>query len=93
MPKTIHRYPEHARIILRISEALIFSHPNFKTSGLFQELIEGHYFLLESSDANSRYVEMNRTTDYLLNNLKENHTLLNEISKKMFGYFEKTKFI
>lgn len=24
MPKTIHRYPEHARIILRISEALIF---------------------------------------------------------------------
>lgn len=52
-------------------------------------MIEGHYFLLESSDANSRYVEMNRTTDYLLNNLKENHTLLNEISKKMFGYFEK----
>lgn len=89
MPQTIHRYPERRADNIAHFRSIDFSHPNFKTSGLFQELIEGHYFLLESSDANSRYVEMNRTTDYLLNNLKENHTLLNEMSKKMFAYFEK----
>ena len=68
-----------------------FNHPNFKTSGLFKELIEGHYLLLENmgQSLDSVYTQMNISTSYLVNNLKENPPLLKKTSKELFTYFEK----
>lgn len=81
----------------RIPEAIAqfrntdFRHPNFKTSGLYRELIEGHYMLLENmgQDLDSVYTQMNISTSYLVNNLKEDTSLLQSTSKELFTYFEK----
>lgn len=68
-----------------------FNNPNFKTSGLFRELIEAHYSLLEKTGQNldSAYVQMNKSTDYLVEGLINNDNLLNGVSNELFNYFEK----
>lgn len=81
----------------RIPEAIAqfrstdFNHPNFKTSGLFKELIEGHYLLLENmgQPLDSVYAQMDVSTQYLIDNLQENDSLLNTVSNELFNYFEK----
>lgn len=81
----------------RIPEAITkfrttdFNHPNFKTSGLFKELIEGHYLLLENmgQPLDSIYKQMNISSDYLVNILKAKPTLLKVTSQELFTFFEK----
>jgi hypothetical protein len=72
-----------------------FNHPNFKTSGLFKEFIEGHYMLLENMGQNldSVATQMNLSSKYLINNLKENDSLLNTVADNLFNYFEKRSLI
>tara|TARA_B110000240_G_scaffold196233_1_gene247887 strand:- start:657 stop:1997 length:1341 start_codon:yes stop_codon:yes gene_type:complete len=72
-----------------------FNNPNFKTSGLFEELIEGHYILLENmgQSLDTIYKQMNVSTDYLINNLSVNDSLLNTVSEKLLKYFEKRSLI
>lgn len=91
MPETIHNYTENLPKNIQQFRSIDFSHSNFKTSGLFKELIEGHYFLLENMGQNldSVYTQMNRSTDYLIKSLKKNDSLLNNVSEIMFKYFEK----
>tara|TARA_B110000090_G_C13393458_1_gene450339 strand:+ start:2826 stop:4163 length:1338 start_codon:yes stop_codon:yes gene_type:complete len=68
-----------------------FTHPNFKTSGLLQPLIEGHYKLLENSGQTAAHIasQMNISTDYLICNLQENDTLLNKVATQLFRFLEK----
>lgn len=91
MPATVYSYPERIPKNIKEFRSIDFMNPNFKTSGLFKELIEGHYLLLENMGKSlpDMYVEMNISTDYLLNNLKEDKELLNKLAKKLFAYFEK----
>ncbi|QTD36767.1 thioredoxin family protein [Polaribacter batillariae] len=91
MPETIHNYRERLPKDIKEFRSINFNNPNFKTSGLFKELIEGHYFLLENMGQNldSVFTQMNISTDYLINNLKENNSLLNNVSEHLFKYFEK----
>tara|TARA_R110001606_G_scaffold399277_1_gene583353 strand:+ start:12043 stop:13386 length:1344 start_codon:yes stop_codon:yes gene_type:complete len=67
-----------------------FNNPKFKTSGLLQDLINGHYVFIENSGMKkeSLYREMNESSDYLLDNLKENEKLLNETSEYLFDLLE-----
>ncbi len=80
IPDAIHKF-----------RTIDFKHPNFKTSGLYRELIEGHYLMLENmgQDLDSIYTQMNISTSYLVNNLKEDTSLLQNTSKELFTYFEK----
>jgi hypothetical protein len=91
MPETIHKYTENLPKNIQQFRSIDFSHANFKTSGLFKELIEGHYFLLENMGQNldSVYAQMNTSTAYLIKSLQKNDRLLNTVSEKMFTYFEK----
>lgn len=81
----------------RIPEAIIkfrttdFNDANFKTSGLFKEFIEGHYLLLENmgQSIDSITVQMNLSSQYLIDNLKTNDSLLNTVSNNLFKYLEK----
>lgn len=81
----------------RIPEAIAqfrntnFNNPNWKTSGLLKEFIDGHYFLLENmgQSLDTVYKQMNMSTDYLINNLSVNDSLLNTTSEKLFKLFEK----
>ncbi|QTD36774.1 redoxin domain-containing protein [Polaribacter batillariae] len=72
-----------------------FNHPNFKTSGLFKEFIEGHYMLLENmgQSLDSINVQMNLSSKYLIDNLQENDSLLNTVADNLYNYFEKRSLI
>jgi thiol-disulfide isomerase/thioredoxin len=91
MPETIHKYTENLPKNIQQFRSTDFNHPNFKTSGLFKELIEGHYFLLENmgQSLDSVYTQMNTSTDYLIKSLQKNDSLLNTVSETLFKYFEK----
>lgn len=91
MPKTYNRYTERIPQNIQQFRSIDFKHPNFKTSGLFKELIEGHYMLLENmgQSLDSSNVQMNLSTKYLIDNLQKNDSLLNKVSNNLFNYFEK----
>jgi thioredoxin-related protein len=95
MPETIHKYTENLPKNIQQFRSIDFNHPNFKTSGLFKELIEGHYFLLENmgQSLDSVAIQMNLSTDHLIDNLKQNKPLLNTVSKALFTYFEKRSLL
>jgi thiol-disulfide isomerase/thioredoxin len=81
----------------RIPEAIAqfrntnFNNPNFKTSGVLREYIEKHYFLIENMglSIDSVAVQMNLSSNALINNIKDNKGLLNKISENLFTYLEK----
>jgi peroxiredoxin len=91
MPQTLYNYPERLDRDLSTFRNIDFSHPNFKTSGLFWPLIEKHYFLLENmgQSLDSVYAQMNSSTDILLNSLKKKNDLYNTTAEKLFQLFEK----
>ena len=91
MPQTVRNYTERIPQNIQQFRSTDFNNPNFKTSGLFRELIEGHYLLLENmgQPLDSVYSQMNQSTEYLLANLKQNKPLLSKVSKELFTFFEK----
>jgi hypothetical protein len=91
MPKTIHNYTERLPKDIAQFRDIDFTNPNFKTSGLFKEIIEGHYFLLENiyQPLDSVYAQMNVSTDYLIHNIKNNTALLNTVAINLLQLFEK----
>lgn len=95
MPQTMRNYTERLPKDIAQFRAIDFTNENFKTSGLFKELIEGHYFLLENmgQPLDSVYAQMNVSTDYLINNIKNNTALLNTLSTNLLQLFEKRSLI
>ena len=91
MPQTARSYTERIPQHIQQFRTTDFTTPKFKTSGLFRELIEGHYLLLENmgQSLDSIYIQMNVSTDYLLKNVTPNKPLLTTVSKELFTYFEK----
>lgn len=90
-PQTTSNYSERIAQNIEYFRNLDFSHSNFKTSSFFRDLLEGHYFLLENmgQSLDSAYVQMNLSTDYLIDNLKNKNNLLNNVSEELFILFEK----
>lgn len=80
----------------RIPEAIAqfrntnFNNSNFKTSGVLREYIEKHYFLIENMglSIDSVAVQMNLSSNTLINTIKDNKGLLNKISENLFTYLE-----
>jgi len=81
----------------RIPEAIAqfrntnFNNPNFKTSGVLREYIEKHYFLIENMglSIDSVAVQINLSSNALINTIKDNKGLLNTITENLFTYLEK----
>ena len=81
----------------RIPEAITqfrntnFNNSNFKTSGVLREYIEKHYFLIENMglSIDSVAVQMNLSSNTLINTIKDNKGLLNKVSENLFTYLEK----
>jgi thiol-disulfide isomerase/thioredoxin len=95
MPETMRNYTERLPKDIAQFRAIDFTNPNFKTSGLFKELIEGHYFLLENmgQPLDSVYAQMNQSTDNLINNIKNNTALLNTVATNLLQLFERRSLI
>lgn len=91
MPAIVRKETQRIPKAIQQFRTTDFNHPNFKTSGLFKELIEGHYLLLENmgQSLDSVYTQMNISTDHLLQNLKDNTNLLGTVATELFEYLEK----
>lgn len=91
MPTIAKAEPQRIPKTIQQFRSTDFNHPNFKTSGLFKELIEGHYMLLENmgQPLDSVYSQMNISSQHLIDNLQQNDSLLNTVSSNLFNYLEK----
>lgn len=83
----INRIPKHLADFRKTD----FNNPHIYTSGILDDLIESHYWLIENGGMlqDSMYAQMNTSTDYLIANLEGNDKLLNEIAHFLFSLLEK----
>ncbi len=91
MPLSAQRYTERIPKHIADFRQLNFNDKRLYHSGILDDLVEGHYLLLENSGMtlDSMYAQMNTSTDYLIANLQGNDTLLNAVSDFLFGLLEK----
>jgi hypothetical protein len=91
MPLSAQRYTERIPKNIADFRKINFNDKRLYHSGILDDLIEGHYLLLENSGMtlDSMYQQMNISTDYLIANLEENDTLLNAVSDFLFRLLEK----
>lgn len=68
-----------------------YSDPRLYKSGLYKEVFESNYWLLENRGltSDSMFKEMNISTDAILASLIKNDSLYNEVTNLLFDYFEK----
>ncbi|MCI2228275.1 redoxin domain-containing protein [Polaribacter sp. MSW13] len=90
MPNSANVYKERIPQNIQQFRKVNFSNPNFKTSGLLAQVLEGHFMLIEKIDQpkDSMHLQMQTSIKYLLNNLEGNDALLNKIGTHLFNYFE-----
>ena len=90
MPTIIRTETERISASIALFRTTDFNHPNWKTSGILKEFIEAHYFMLENSSGSveEKQEKMNKSSQYLINNLKNNEALLNEVVQQLFNYLE-----
>jgi len=68
-----------------------FNDPRWKSSGILDDILEGHYWLLENSgrSLDSVFIEMNKSTDHIIENLESNDALYNDITQFVFRLMER----
>jgi thiol-disulfide isomerase/thioredoxin len=90
IPKSIRLYPKRIPHHITTFREINFGDTKFKTSGLFKELIEAHYFMLENmgKPLDAIYEEMNTSTQHIINTLKQDPKLLNKVAEHLLNYFE-----
>ena len=95
MPSTVRNYPKRIPSAITQFRTIDFTDTRFKTAGLLRPLIEGHYQLLENmgQPLDSVYTQMNISTSFLINNIKNNKELLNTVALKLTSFLEKKSLI
>jgi peroxiredoxin len=68
-----------------------YAYPLLYSSGLFSELLESQFWLIQNSglDKDEMVKEMNTSVDFILASVHKNENLFNELTKYLFQYFEK----
>lgn len=90
MPDIIRAETERIPESISLFRTTDFNNTYWKTSGILQEFIEKHYLLLEnlSGTVEDKQEKMNKSSLYLIQNLKTNETLTNQVVEKLFTYLE-----
>lgn len=85
------RYTERIPMNLSDFRKINFDDIRLYNSGILDDLIESHYWLIENSGMpkDIMYAQMNVSTDYLIKSIGTNDKLLNEISDFLFNLLEK----
>lgn len=83
--KYIERMPQHELDF----NTLDFSEPGILHSGLYKDLFEGYFLLMESHGTEKMYAHVNASTDAVLKSLKDEPNALLEVSEYLFKLFEK----
>jgi peroxiredoxin len=90
--ETVAKYsPQEIPNIIKAFRAVNYAHPQMYTSGLFSELLESQFWLIQNSglDKDAMIKEMNTSVDFILASVSKNEKLYNEFTKYLFQYFEK----
>jgi thiol-disulfide isomerase/thioredoxin len=68
-----------------------YTDPRLCKSGLLQDVIEGHFWLIENSGRplDSVFIEMNVSIDYLIDNIATDEKKFNEITGYLFNLLER----
>jgi thiol-disulfide isomerase/thioredoxin len=68
-----------------------YAHPLLYTSGLFSDILESQFWLIENSGLERTMLakEMNTSVDFILASVNKNEKLYNEFTNYLFQYFEK----
>ena len=90
LPTIIRTETERIPESISLFRTTDFNHPNWKTSGILQEFIEKHYFMLENSSGTEKekQAKMNKSSSYLVENLRNNPFLLDRVVAQLFTYLE-----
>ena len=84
--KFIARLPDHENEF----NAMNFASENLLHSGLYKELLDGYFLLMESNGAlENVYIHTNASTDAILKSLEKHPELKQEVAEYMFRLFEK----
>lgn len=91
IPLSAQRYTNRISKHLTDFRQINFNDTRLYHSGILDDVIESHYWLIENSGMamDSMYRQMNFSTDYLMNNIGTNDKLLNEVSDFLFHLLEK----
>jgi peroxiredoxin len=83
--------PQKKPSIIKAFRSVNYAHPLFFTSGLFSEVIESQFWLIQNSglEEAAKIKEMNTSVDFILASVGKYEKLYNELTKYLFQYFEK----
>ena len=90
--KTVAKYsPQEIPNTIKAFRAVNYAHPQLYTSGIFSELLESQFWLIQNSglDQASQIKEMNTSVDFILASIGKDEKLYNEFTNYLFQYFEK----
>lgn len=91
IPLSAKQYTERISGHIADFRKINFNDSKLYHSGIFDDLLETHYWLLENGGmtTDSMYLAMNTSTNYLIKNLEGNDRLLGEVSDFLFNFLEK----
>jgi peroxiredoxin len=83
--------PQEIPNTIKAFRAVNYAHPQMYTSGLFSDLLESQFWLVQNYglDKDAMIKEMNTSVDFILTSVSKNEKLYNEFTKYLFQYFEK----
>ena len=87
--------PQEIPATIKAFRNIDYAHPQLHTSGLFSDLFESQFWLIQNSglDKDSIIKEINNSVDFILASVNKNEKLYNEFTKYLFQYFEKNSLL
>ena len=87
----VNTRPQEIPSTIKAFRNIDYAHPQLYTSGLFSDLLESQFWLIQNSglDQAAKSKEMNTSVDCILASVSKNEKLYNEFTKYLFQYFEK----
>jgi thiol-disulfide isomerase/thioredoxin len=87
----VNTSPKETQSSINIFKNINFSDPQLYSSGLVFSIIERQFWALQKSglDDATKLKELNTSVDIILDSVKKNEKLYNDLTKYLFQYFEK----
>ena len=86
-----NKRPQEIPSTINAFRSINYAHPQLYTSGLFSELLESQFWLIQNSGLNqaAKSKEINTSVDFILGSVSKNEKLYNEFTNYLFQNFEK----
>jgi peroxiredoxin len=83
--------PNEIPLTIKAFRTINYAHPQLFTSGLFSELLESQFWLIQNCglDQAAKIKEMNTSVDFILASVSKNEKLYNDFTNYLFQNFEK----